>query len=169
VIVKEQGKLIEWVKMVDSKLLRPHLLMLNNTKSGVHCHVSFWWGFFSFFFNARNVLPDFLRLLCRLSFVPLIVLLKETSGKYKNICMTHTDILVTNAFFRWMAYVSLIYETLVSFLGVGLYQNYYWMNYKIFTYYAEIQLCITFYLWPIFFNLVLKHFKDFIMLGSTNI
>jgi hypothetical protein len=95
------------------------------------------------FFYAENVLPDFLRLLFRLSFVPLIVLLKETSGKYKNICMTHTDILVRNAFFRWMAYVSLISETSVSFLGVGLYQNYYWI--KIFTH-VEIQLCITFYL-----------------------
>lgn len=56
------------------------------------------WGFIAmshfdcvsvgFFFNAGNVLPDFLRLLFRLSFVPLIVLLKETSGKYQNICMT---------------------------------------------------------------------------------
>jgi len=39
-----------------------------------------------------------------------------------------------------MAYVSLISETLVSFLGVGLYQNYYWMNYKIFTHYAAIKV-----------------------------
>jgi hypothetical protein len=34
--------------------------------------------------------------------------------------MTHTDILVTNAFFRWLAYLSLISEALVSFLGGGL-------------------------------------------------
>jgi hypothetical protein len=85
-------------------------------------------------------LPDFLRLLFRLSLVSLTVLLKETSGKYKNICMTHTDILITNAFFRWMVYVSLISETLFSFLGVGLYQNYYWINYIIFTHYAAIKV-----------------------------
>ena len=31
--------------------------------------------------------------------------------------MTHTAILITNAFFRWLAYLSLISEALISFLG----------------------------------------------------
>jgi len=77
--------------------------------------------------------------------------------------MTHTAILIRNAFFRWLAYLSLISEALVSFLFslslslflfvclfvcllvVGLYQNYCWMNYEIFTH-AEIQQCITLHL-----------------------
>lgn len=38
-------------------------------------------------------------------------------GKYQNISITHTAILITNGFFRWLAFLSLISEALVSFLG----------------------------------------------------